>query len=260
MGTTKEILDVLWQSMKDLWGELLILVLMNLVTMAPVILIVFLFYEMAVSWASGQQALVITFAVLHAVPLILFPPTLAGLWNVANRVADGLAIHWSDYFEGFRLYFWKSLGLALINVLVLAILLSNIWFYTPGNNPLNLAANVNSAIQIAFILLTIMWLVYQMYPLAMLLEQKDQRLRTTLRNTGVLFITRPGFNILLALMLAIVIAVSTYLLVPWFVVTLAFIAIVCNKAVKHLLIPHRERAAEQAASEAQEAMHEEQPE
>ena len=104
-----------------------------------------------------------------------------------------------------------------------------------------------------------------MYPIALLLEQTDQRLRTAFRNAGVLLLTKPGFSILLALVLAIALALSTYLVIPWFVLTLSFIAVLCNKAVKHLLVPHREQAAQEAelealAQEERESADEEQPE
>jgi hypothetical protein len=248
--TINEVLRITWQSTKALWGDLLILMLMNLATIAPVILAMFFLYEMAESLQADHLVLANILAVLAMIPLIPLPPAMAGLWNAANRVADELAIHWSDYFEGFRRYFWKSLGLALINILVLVILISNVWFYIPENNPLNLDPSINLAIQVFFLLLTVLWLAYQMYPMALLLEQEDQRLRIALRNAGVLFLTRPGFSILLALVFAIVIAISTCpLVVPWFLLTLSFIAVACNKAVKHLLIPYRERAAQEAEFE-----------
>jgi hypothetical protein len=250
MQTVSEVLRITWRSIKALWGDLIILVLMNFVTIAPVILMLFFFYELAVSLEAGNLVLTGIFAVLTVISLIPLPPAMAGLWSAANRVADELAIHWSDYFEGFRRYFWKSLGLALVNILILAILLSNVWFYAPGNNPFNLDPGISLAIQLLFLLLTALWLAYQMYPMAMLLEQTDQRLRTALRNAAVLLITRPGFGILLALVLAVAIAISTYpLVVPWFMLTLSFIAVACNKAVKHLLIPHREQAAQEVESE-----------
>jgi uncharacterized membrane protein YesL len=251
MKTISEVLRITWQSMKALWGDLLTLVLMNLITIAPVFFVVFFLFEMAESLQADNLVLSGIFAVLAVIPLIPLPPAMAGLWNVANRVTDELVIHWSDYFEGFRRYFWKSLGLALINILVLSVLLSNVWFYAPSNNPFNLDPNTSLVIRILFLLLTVLWLAYQMYPMALLLEQTDQRLRTALRNAGVLFLTRPGFGILLALVLALVMAISTYpLVVPWFLLTLSFVAIACNKAVKHLLIPHREQAAQEAAFEA----------
>jgi hypothetical protein len=246
MQTISEVLRITWQSIKALWEDLLILVLMNFVTIAPVILMLFFFYELAVSLEAGNLVLTGIFAVLTVISLIPLPPAMAGLWSAANRVADELAIHWSDYFEGSRRYFWKSLGLALFNILVLTILLSNVWFYAPNNNPFNLDSGISLIIRMFFLLLTALWLVYQMYPMALILEQEDQRLWVALRNAGVLLLTRPGFSILLALVLGIVIAISTYpLIVPWFLLTLSFIAVVCNKAVKHLLIPHREHAAQE---------------
>ncbi len=250
MQTISEVLRIAWQSIKALWEDLLILMLMNLVTIAPVILTLFFIYEIAASLDAGNLTLAGIFAALTPISLIPLPPAMAGLWSAANRVADDLAIHWSDYFEGFRRYFWKSLGLALLNILVLTILLVNVWFYAPSNNPFNLDSGISLIIQMFFLLLTAFWLVYQMYPMALILEQEDQRLRIALRNAGGLLLTRPGFSILLALALGIVIAISTYpLVVPWFLLTLSFIAVVCNKAVKHLLIPHRERAAQEAELE-----------
>jgi uncharacterized membrane protein YesL len=236
--------------MKAFWGDLLILILMNLATVSPIILSLTLSLGMTELWQAGYQALAIIAFIVGLLPLLLLPPAMAGLWNVANRVVDEFAIHWSDYFEGFRRYFWKSWGLALVNGVVLVILVVNVWFYTPGNNPWNINPNLSAAIQTFFITLTALWLTYQIYPMALLLEQTDQRLRTALRNAGVLFLTRPGFGILLALVLAATIAISTYpLIVPWFLLTLSFIALVCNKAVKHLLIPYREQAAQEAESE-----------
>jgi uncharacterized membrane protein YesL len=248
----KEIISVLWDSIKATWEDLFSLMLMNFVTVLPVILAILLSFAMAEVWQAGYGTLAIILALVGLLPLLLLPPAIAGLWNAANRVAEKLAIHWSDYWEGFRRYFWKSLAMALINLFVLAILGANIWFYAPGNNPLGLDSGLSMAIQIFFVIMIALWLIYQMYPMAMLLEQTDQRLRTAFRNAGVLLITRPGFAILLGLALAVVLAISTYLIVLWLLVTLSIIAVVCNKAVKHLLIPHRERAEEEAEEESED--------
>jgi len=90
-----------------------------------------------------------------------------------------------------------------------------------------------------------LWLLYQMYPMAMLLEQEDQRLRVALRNAAVLFLANPIFSIVLVLL--IVALVSTLFPVLCFLFTLAFFAVVCNQAVKYLLKPYREQL--QAAEE-----------
>ncbi|MFL7790993.1 MAG: hypothetical protein AB8I69_02550 [Anaerolineae bacterium] len=258
MIPVKEAIGVLWDSIKATWEDLFTLMLMNLATVSPIILSVALSYLMAELWQAGYQKMGAILAILGLLPLLLLPPAMAGLWNAANRVAEELAVHWSDYWDGFRRYFWKSLGLALVNVLMLAILGANVWFYAPGNNPWSLDPSLNQAIQIFFVILIALWLIYQMYPLAMLLEQTDQRLRIAFRNAGVLLITRPIFSILIGLALAVVIAISTYpLIAPWFLITLSLTAVVCNKAVKHLLIPHRERAAEAEEENEDEPLDEE---
>ena len=205
----KDVFRVFWAALEDLWDELFLLTLMNVLT------------------------------VLLAVPVLTFPPALAGLWNTANRVAQGRVIGWRHYFEGFRCYFWKAWGLALLNALVIIIILTNIRFYAPDNAPFKIHPTVSLWIRAFWMALLFLWLVLQMYPLALLLEQEDQRLRVALRNAAVLFITNPGFTFVLALLLLIVALISTYLPPLWLLVTPAFFAVVCNKAVQHLLKPYR---------------------
>ena len=215
----RHVLRIFWESVKDTWDELFILLLMNLVT------------------------------VLAIVPVVTFPPALAGLWNVANRVSKGRSVSWSDYGEGFRRYFWKSWGLALVNILVGLLLYSNFRFYDPATIPFDISPLVSLWIRDLFLVIGLLWIVAQMYPLALLVEQEDQRLRVAFRNMAVLSITSPGFTILLALLLLVFIVVSTAVPMLWFLISVALIAVVCNKAVVHLLEPFREklREEEQAA-------------
>ena len=210
---------VFWEALKNFWDELFILMLMNVVT------------------------------VLLVIPVVTFPPALAGLWNAANLAAKGRSVHWSDYFEAFRRYFWKAWGLALLNLVVVAILYANFRFYTPGTGPFQINANVSMWIRAIFVGVAMVWSIIQMYPLALLLEQVDQRLRVALRNAAVLFVANPGFTILLLLLLLIVVVISTVLPVLWVLFSLGLVAVVCNQAVLHLLEPFREQARAEAEGE-----------
>ncbi|MDY6875762.1 MAG: DUF624 domain-containing protein [Chloroflexota bacterium] len=205
----KDVLRLFWEAVGDLWDELFLLAPMNIVT------------------------------ALLAVLVITLPPALAGLWNVANRVTQGKAAGWSDYFEGFRRYFWKAWGLALLNILLVAIAITNLWFYMPDNVPFEIHSTLSLWIRALWIAVTFLWLALQMYPLALLLEQEDQRLWVTLRNTVVIFIANPGFTLILAVLLLVVAAFSTLLSPLWFFLTPALFAVVCNKTVQHLLKPYR---------------------
>lgn len=206
----KDVFRVFWEAVQDWWYELFLLMFMNIVT------------------------------VLLLFPIVTFPPALAGLWNVGNLVAHGKAVSWADYFGGFRRYFLKAWGLALLNILVIVTAIFNIRFYTPGIGPLEISDTLSTWIGGFFTAVAFLWLVFQLYPMAALLEQEDQRLRVALRNSAVLFVTSPGFTIVLALLLLLVAVVSTFFVILW-VVALALFAVVCNKAVLHLLEPHRER-------------------
>ena len=96
-----------------------------------------------------------------------------------------------------------------------------------------------------FVVVGVLWTTLQMYIWAVLLEQEDQRLRLALRNAAILFIANPGFTIVLLVLLVAVAVVSWLLMLPWLLITLAFFAVVCNKAVMHLLGPFRERMREE---------------
>jgi uncharacterized membrane protein YesL len=208
----KQAFRIFWQAVKDSWDELFLLMLMNIVTL------------------------------LLVVPVVTFPPALAGLWNAGNLVAKGKAIRWSDYFEGFRRYFWKAWGLALLNTLVTFIVYTNVRFYNPAVAPFEVNPTLSLWIQALFVGLALVWLVIQMYPMALLLEQEDQRLRVAMRNAAILFISNLGFNLVMALLLLLVAVLSTLFPALWVMATLALFAVVCNKAVLYLLEPYREQA------------------
>lgn len=207
---------VFWEALRDFWEEIFMLALMNILT------------------------------VVLVVPVVTFPPALAGLWSVANLVVQGNSITWRDYFEAFRRYFWKAWGLALLNLVVITTLVINIWFYAPDNAPFEISANLSLVIRTFWGFATALWVILQLYPLALLLEQEDQRLRVALRNAAVLLFANPGFSLVLVVLLAITGIISALIPLLWALITVAFLAVVCNKAVRHLLEPYRERARSEA--------------
>lgn len=242
MKTLREVLSVLWDAIKSFWGELFFLAFMNVITMIPVLLSLALLFEFAQLWGGDHRNWALVVLALQIVPAILFPPALAGLWNAANRVADDYAPGWHDYYEGFRLYFWKSLVLAIMNVLVIATVIIGVQFYAPGTTPLDINSSASTALMMVVIVFGTMWFVYQMYPMALLIEQTDKRLRVALRNAAVLYLRRPGFSALVAIVVLIIILLSLLLGLPLVLITWSLVAVICNKAVKHLLVPERERA------------------
>jgi uncharacterized membrane protein YesL len=179
--------------------------------------------------------------VLLALPVVTFPPALAGLWYIGNQAANGHPVEWGDYFQGFRRYFLKAWGLALINILVMAIVLTNVWFYAPDVVPFNISRTLAVWIRGIFVALGFIWWCYQLYPMAMLLEQEDQRIRLALRNSAILLIANPGVTFVLGALSLLVIALSLRF-PPLILLALSLVAVVCNAVVIHLLKPFREKA------------------
>jgi uncharacterized membrane protein YesL len=218
------IFGVLWEALKHYWEDFFVLTVMNILT------------------------------ALLALPVVTFPPALAGLWYIGNEAANGRAVEWGDYFRGFRRYFLKAWGLALINILVVALVLTNVWFYGPDVVPFNISSTLAIWIRSLFVGLGLIWWCYQLYPMAMLLEQEDQRIRLALRNSAILAIANPGVTFVLGVLSLLVIALSLRFPPLIILLTLSLLAVVCNAVVIHLLKPFREKAkAEETAQEEQEA-------
>jgi len=211
-----KVFRIFWESLKEFWDELFILVLMNLLT-----------------------------AVL-LVPVVTFPPALAALWNVGNLVARGKGVEWSDYFGAFKRYFGKSWVLALINIAVGVLFYVNFGFYAPGTSPFNLSGTVSLWIRTFFVFIGVLWLLLQMYLFAMLLEQEDQRIKLAFRNAAILMFANPGFTLLLGIIVLLLSVVSVLLPALWAMATMSLISVLCNRAVQELLIPYREKAMSEA--------------
>jgi hypothetical protein len=209
----KDAFLVLWSALKDSWDALFLLMFLNVITL------------------------------LLTIPILTAAPAFAALWYAGNRVARGRTVSIPEYFAAFRFYFWKAWVLTVINILGFAIAFVNLWFFVTSDALFETGTALSLAIAAFWLAMGFLWLVFQMYPLALLMEQEDQRLRTALRNAAVLLIANPGFSVLLALLLlSLAVFIGLVLLPLWFIILWAFFAVACNKAVLHLLKPHRRKA------------------
>ena len=207
----RDALRTFGEALRDIYGEIVLLVPMSLVT------------------------------VLLLVPVVTAPPAVAGLWAVGNRVARGELTGWQDYWAAFRAQFKRAWGLAGLNLAALTVVGANLWFYTPAITPLQISEELAAGIRGVWLAMGLLWLLLSQYLLPVLLEQEDMRLRTTLRNATALMIRRPGFSFVLLLLIILVGVLSALLVVPWLLITPAFLAVLTNNAVLRLLAVDREK-------------------
>lgn len=162
---------------------------------------------------------------LLSLPLITAFPAAAGLYHAMNHFAHGRVGNGRVVWEGFRLHFWLSWKWGLANLAAFGILWLNIRFYG------GLDAGWAVWVRALLILLFMLWGALQLYTFPLLLEQEDQRIRTALRNSLVLFIRRPLQTIGWALTVFILaLGTSAFLPVAWIVISASVCLYLSNRA------------------------------
>jgi hypothetical protein len=135
----------------------------------------------------------------------------------------------------------KAWVLALLNVLLAIALFTNIHLYV-SDTPLGISSTLASWLQAFWVALTFVWLILQMYPLALLLDQEGKQSREVAwHNAASLFIFNPGLTIALTMLVLVVAIISILFPALWFVVTAALLAVVCLNVVGYLLRLRQER-------------------
>jgi len=197
----KEAMSVFWQTLKDTWEELYSLAIVNVV------------------W------------LLASMTILLFPVTAAGMYYVTNRVAHGKTFHFSDFIEGIKKFWWRSLIWFLANILFVVIIYTNLTFYSSNFKGLWVAF-----VGGFWLALLAFWLTMQMYFWPMLIEQKETKMLLAWRNAAFLVLASPFFSFFVATFHLLLIAVSFVLGLPLIFVCMAAVGLLANNAVLVLLV------------------------
>lgn len=174
---------VIWRAFRQIWDDMLILVLMNLFTLACSLVII-----------PGPAAWV-------------------ALNTMCNRCANLNAISWEKYFEVFKENIWKAWKFALPSLLVIALIVVNFLWYpvTFGDQqwvPL---------VQGAWLSAGFFWLVVQLFVTPFYAQQEDKSWRTALRNTVIIAGTNPIYTLVVLLITLLLMALCLVLFPPMLV-------------------------------------------
>jgi uncharacterized membrane protein YesL len=197
------------KTLNDLWDEMYLLVMVNVLWVALNVL------------------------------LVTGPPATAGLFVLTHRLACGESVGLRDFFEGFRRYFWRSWLWAIV---------AGVGFFILGGDVL-LAGTLSSAshvifIQGFFLMLLFLWAFVLLYAFPLVLEQEQPSLRLALRNALVMFATNQSFSITLFGLALLVALLSSLLVAPWGIITIVFLALLGNHAVLDRLEAYRAKEDE----------------
>jgi Na+-transporting methylmalonyl-CoA/oxaloacetate decarboxylase gamma subunit len=222
---------VLWKTIKDIWEDMLLLVLMNVLTLlcglpflAAVLLPAYLTLTAAPASATtppipGQDpltsllsALILTLVL--AVPTALpFGGALFGLYSVCNRVANGFAISWEIYFTNFKQYFFKSwVYLTFATVIAILIPINFLWYARTfaGQSWVTWVMG-------AWLAAGMFWVAIQFYVFPFYVEQETKSWRVAFKNAALIAGANPLFTLILLIVTAALLVLSVGLIPPVFV-------------------------------------------
>jgi uncharacterized membrane protein YesL len=160
-----------------------------------------------------------------SLPVVTAIPATAGLFYVTNKISHGQRVEWQDFFRGMRFYFLQSWLWGALNLLVVAVLVSNNVYYAA--NPSAFAGIARGIV----LTLGLAWLCVQLYMFPLLMEQERPRLGLALRNSLVITLKRPTYSLRIAIWIFVVAFFTTALIWPlWIVLSAAYCARTANNA------------------------------
>src|SRR3954468_9216370 len=229
------IFRTLWKSLKDLFEDLFILALVNILWLlinAPLA-------------AAGFFALNNSSAlyIVMLLSVLTLGPTNAGLYAVAERVTDGRTSSWRDFFAGMRanpVLSWKLYGLWMLGLIILLV---NLQFYNLNGT------TIASFLYVLFLYFTVVWFGFLIYIGPLMQLQTDKPIRTIARNAALMTFGRPLFTLVTLALMAIIVVASIWLPILLLLATVSFLAIWTFRAVLTLIAEAEARrtAAEEKA-------------
>jgi len=130
--------------------------------------------------------------------------------------------------------------LALLNMLLAITLFVNVRFYSMDGLPPALSAETAVWLHRLWVALAFVWLVVQLYPLALLLEAEEKRRQQDAwRNALKLFVNTPSLALLLTLVVLVISVVSAFLPSLW-LVAMAALAVCIGFAALRTELRHRD--------------------
>jgi hypothetical protein len=212
-----------WHSLKDIWEDFVLLVVLNVLwSLAFVLMLMPIFLLATTQFILG---LILSFLLFWLLPIVS-----AGLSYVANQIARGVAANFQTFVTGVKRYWAKSLIVALINLVVLILIATNLQFYGYVLE----GAWTNFALA-AWLVVAIYWLIVQIYWFPMILELESEKVFVALRNALALVIISPAFSITTGLIMLVLLALCVVLVVPAALLMASLLLLISNRATRSRL-------------------------
>jgi hypothetical protein len=137
----------------------------------------------------------------------------------------------------------KAWILALLNISLAIVLFANDYIYLPGNVLAAVNPTLAAWLRALWVAIAFMWLLLQMYPLALLLEQEDRMWKGVIwRNALAFFRDRPVILVILTGVVLVVAIMEAVLQGAWLILACALLVTVVSLALHRMLDLFRDRS------------------
>ena len=213
-------LRVTWQSLKDLWEEFVLLIMINILwTLAAILALAPL---LLLGTSEPLLGLGLSFLLFWLLPVVT-----GALCFVANQVVRGNAIGWGTFATGLQRYWLKSIVVAAISLVILILTAINIRFYA-----VVLQGGWTLFAMSIWLVIGTYWLIVQIYWFPMLLELENEKVLLSLRNALALPLVSPGFSLVIFAILVLLVVASIALAVPLPLFMAALLLLIANRATR----------------------------
>lgn len=217
----REAAGVFWQTLKDIWEELLPLAVVNLVWL--------LAWALPLSAGSLLASIPVLAVALVIIGVLFFSIATASVYYVTSRVAHAKTFHFSDFIDGVKLYWWRAILWILGNVLVTVLLAANVLFYA------RVQTSWSAIVAGLFVALFIVWVAVQIYFWPLMLSQEQPKLLMAWRNAFFLILANPFYAFFIGSFVILLLGLSIGLTLPFVLMGMTLQGLLGNNAVLTLL-------------------------
>lgn len=174
----------------------------------------------------GNQVVVSLVAILLSLTVVLLPAALFGVYqeslDLTHRERSGLIGFWN----GFKQHLGKSLAWGGVNVVVIFILVTNVWFYY------NSLLEIAPFLAVLTIIMGSLWLIWQLFSLPCFFLQEDKTLKLAWKNGFAIILQQPLYALIIALVMLALLTLSFFYYIPLVLGSIPLVAILGLRAVQ----------------------------
>lgn len=126
--------------------------------------------------------------------------------------------------------------LALVNLLMAVLLLDNSILFTPLLKTFAPYPLVAEWLRSLWLVFAFLWLLFQLYPLALLLTQEEREWKSvSWRNALRMIAARPGLLLVMTLFVLLTVVINAVMPAAWLVITLVLLVAIAGFALRSLV-------------------------